>query len=124
MSQEKKPVVAITIGDPAGIGPEITVATMMDKGVYDECNPFLIGSVAIVERAMKIMGCDFAINRITHPEQARFRWGTLDIMETGEYDCDSIEWGKVQKLAGEMSLDYVMKSIELGMAGLIDVVST
>ncbi len=59
--------------------------------------PFLIGSVAIVERAMKIMGCDFAINRITHPEQARFRWGTLDIMETGEYDCDSIEWGKVQK---------------------------
>lgn len=40
MSQEKKPVVAITIGDPAGIGPEITVATMMDKGVYDECNLF------------------------------------------------------------------------------------
>ena len=44
MSAEKKPVVAITIGDPAGIGPEITVATMMDKSVYDECKPFLIGS--------------------------------------------------------------------------------
>ncbi|KMI36366.1 4-hydroxythreonine-4-phosphate dehydrogenase PdxA [Klebsiella pneumoniae] len=124
MSAEKKPVVAITIGDPAGIGPEITVATMMDKSVYDECKPFLIGSVPIISRAMKIMGCDFAIHKIAHPQEARFSWGTLDVLETGDYDCDSIEWGKVQKLAGQMSLDYVMKSIELGKAGLIDVVST
>ena len=93
MSQEKKPVVAITIGDPAGIGPEITVATMMDKSVYDECQPFLIGSIPIVARAMKIMGCDFALNKITHPEEALYRWGTIDVMETGDYDCDSIEWG-------------------------------
>ena len=54
MSAEKKPVVAITIGDPAGIGPEITVATMMDKSVYDECKPFLIGSVPIISRATTI----------------------------------------------------------------------
>ena len=120
MSAEKKPVVAITIGDPAGIGPEITVATMMDKSVYDECKPFLIGSVPIISRAMKIMGCDFAIHKIAHPQEARFSWGTLDVLETGDYDCDSIEWGKVQKLAGQMSLDYVMKSIELGKAGLIE----
>lgn len=115
---------AITIGDPAGIGPEITVATMMDKSVYDECKPFLIGSVPIISRAMKIMGCDFAIHKIAHPQDVCFSWGTLDVLETGDYDCDSIEWGKVQKLAGQMSLDYVMKSIELGKAGLIDVVST
>ena len=62
MSQEKKPVVALTIGDPAGIGPEISVATMMEKSVYDECKPFLIGSAPIIARAMKIMGCDFPIN--------------------------------------------------------------
>lgn len=124
MSSQKKPVVAVTIGDPAGIGPEITVATLMDKEVYQQCRPFLIGSVPIVSKAMRVMGCDFAINKITHPCEARYAWGTLDILETGEYDCDSIEWGRVQKLAGQMSLDYVMKSIELGMAGLIDVVST
>ncbi|STU90963.1 4-hydroxythreonine-4-phosphate dehydrogenase [Klebsiella pneumoniae subsp. pneumoniae] len=77
MSAEKKPVVAITIGDPAGIGPEITVATMMDKSVYDECKPFLIGSVPIISRAMKIMGCDFAIHKIAirrRPVLAGGRW--------------------------------------------------
>ena len=89
MSAEKKPVVAITIGDPAGIGPEITVATMMDKSVYDECKPFLIGSVPIISRAMKIMGCDFAIHKIAHPQEARFSWGTLDVLETGDYDAEA-----------------------------------
>lgn len=124
MSVEKKPVVAITLGDPAGIGPEITVATLMSQEVYEECHPFLIGSVPIIRRAMAIQRCDFAINVIQHPSEAKFTWGTLDVLETGDYDCNSIEWGKVQLLAGQMSLDYVMKSIELGMAGLIDVVST
>ncbi|MTH46525.1 4-hydroxythreonine-4-phosphate dehydrogenase PdxA [Intestinirhabdus alba] len=124
MTVDKKPVIAVTIGDPAGVGPEISVATLMEKAVYEECRPFLIGSVPIVERAMKIQNCHFPIHRISHPQQAKFTWGTLDVMETGEYDCDSIEWGKVQKLAGRMSLDYVLKSIELGKAGLTDVVAT
>ncbi|STT53819.1 4-hydroxythreonine-4-phosphate dehydrogenase [Klebsiella pneumoniae] len=51
------------------------MATMMDKSVYDECKPFLIGSVPIISRAMKIMGCDFAIHKIAHPQEARFSWG-------------------------------------------------
>lgn len=124
MSVEKKPVVAITIGDPAGIGPEIAVATMMSKDVYEECRPFLIGSAPIIRRAMAIKNCDFAINAIRQPSEARFAWGTLDVLETGDYDCASIEWGKVQRLAGRMSLDYVIKSIELGLQGKVDVVAT
>ena len=49
--------------------------------MYDECKPFLIGSVPIISRAMKIMGCDFAIHKIAHPQEARFSWGTLDVLE-------------------------------------------
>lgn len=124
MSVEKKPVVALTIGDPAGIGPEISVATMMNQEVYNECNPFLIGSIPIIQRAMAIKNCSFAINPISHPSEAKFTWGTIDVLETGDYDCDSVEWGKVQKLAGQMSLDYVKRSIELGMSKAVDVVST
>ena len=52
MSPTRKPVVAVTLGDPAGIGPEICVATMQSEEIYKECNPFLIGSVPIIERAM------------------------------------------------------------------------
>ena len=124
MGTIKKPIVAITIGDPAGIGPEITVDTMKEKKVYDTCNPFLIGSVDIIKRAMKIKECDFQINKINHPSEGKYQYGIIDVLETGEYDCASIEYGKVQKLAGQMAYDYVLKSIELGMNKDIDVVAT
>lgn len=124
MSAEKKPAVAITIDDLAGIGPEITVAIMMGRSVYDKCRPFLVGPVPITSRATKIVGCDLATYKTAHPQEACSSWGMLDVLEAGDYDYDGIEWGKVQKLVGQVSLGYVMKSIELSKVGLIDVVST
>lgn len=126
MNNETKfrPVTAITMGDPAGIGPEIVVGAMLDKGLHECCKPFVIGSIAIMERAAKVLGKELKYNKIDDPNQAKYEYGTIDIMETGEYDTDSIEWGKVQKLAGQMAIDWIMKSIGLGMAKKIDAVST
>lgn len=126
MNNETKfrPVTAITMGDPAGIGPEIVVGAMLDKEVHECCKPFVIGSIAIMDRAAKVLGRELKYNKIEDPEQAKYEYGTIDIMETGDYDTDSIEWGKVQKLAGQMAVDWIMKSIELGMNKKIDAVST
>ena len=49
MSEQFKPVTAITMGDPAGIGPEIVVGTMLSKEIHECCKPFVIGSRAIME---------------------------------------------------------------------------
>ena len=126
MNNETKyrPVTAITMGDPAGIGPEIVVGAMLDKELHECCKPFVIGSIAIMDRAAKVLGRELKYNKIEDPEQAKYEYGTIDIMETGDYDTDSIEWGKVQKLAGQMAVDWIMKSIELGMNKKIDAVST
>ncbi|YCA42268.1 4-hydroxythreonine-4-phosphate dehydrogenase PdxA [Bacillus sp. JZ8] len=124
MSNLPLPIVAITIGDPAGIGPEITLDTIVEERVYQECKPFLIGSIDIVKRAMKVKKCNFEINKINHPSEGKFQYGIIDVLETGSYDFESIEYGKVQKLAGQMSYDYVLKSIELGLNKEIDVVAT
>ena len=115
MNNETKyrPVTAITMGDPAGIGPEIVVGAMLDKELHECCKPFVIGSIAIMDRAAKVLGRELKYNKIEDPEQAKYEYGTIDIMETGDYDTDSIEWGKVQKLAGQMAVDWIMKSIEL-----------
>lgn len=118
------PVTAITMGDPAGIGPEICVDTMLSEEISRACRAFVIGTQAIMERAAAIKRKDLKFRRISDPSQARFEFGVCDILETGAYDTDSIAWGEVQKLAGQMSADYIYKSIELGMAGKIDAVST
>ena len=119
-----RPITAITMGDPSGIGPEIVVKTMLDKDLYNDCKPFIIGSIDILRRAMKVLNLDLNINKIEEPSEAKFEYGTMDVLETGDYDCDSIEYGKIQKLAGQMSIDYIMKSIELGKKGQIHAVST
>lgn len=125
MSEKKfRPVTAITMGDPAGIGPEIVVGTMLDAEIHKCCRPFVIGSAAIMDRAAKVFGKELKYNKITDPSEARYEYGTVDILETGDYDTDSIKWGEVQELAGQMAIDWIMKSIELGMAKKIDAVST
>lgn len=124
MLQNWLPITAITMGDPAGIGPEICVDTMLSQEIASVCHPFIIGSQAIMERAAAVKHATLNFHRISDPSEANFEFGTCDILETGDYDTDSIEWGRVQKLAGEMSVDFIHKSIELGMAGKINAVST
>ena len=119
-----KPVTAITMGDPAGIGPEIVVGTMLDKEIHECCKPFVIGSIAILDRAAKVLGKELKYNKIEDPSEAKYEYGTVDVIETGDYDTDSIKWGEVQALAGQMAIDWIMKSIELGMAKKVDAVST
>ncbi len=122
--QTKKPIIALTLGDPAGIGPEIVIDTMLNEEIYHICQPFVIGSVAILKRAAEIRGVSPQFRKINDPEEALYQLGTIDVLETRDYDTDSIKWGEVQALAGQMSYDWVMKSIELGLAKKIDAVST
>lgn len=119
-----KPITAITMGDPAGIGPEIVLQTMLDDQIHACCRPFVIGSRAMLERAAAILNLSPSYHVISDPAEARYEQGVIDVLETGSYDTDSIEWGKVQQLAGQMAIDWIMKSIELGMAGKVDAVST
>ncbi len=100
MSAEKNPLWRLPLAIRQGIGPEITVATMMDKSVYDECKPFLIGSVPIISRAMKSWAAILLSIKLPIRRRARFNWGRWMFLETGDYDCDSIEWGKGAETGG------------------------
>ena len=138
MDKTFKPITAITMGDPAGVGPETAIGTMLDKKLHDSCREFIIGSIPILQRALnclkaytnnsllreQLMETNVSFRAIHDPSEALYDYGTIDVLETGVYDTDSIEWGKVQKLCGQMAYDFILKSIELGMAGKIDAVST
>ena len=81
MSTQYKPVTAITMGDPAGIGPEIVVGTMLSEEIHDCCRPFVIGSIAIMDRAAKVLGKELKYNKIEDPPEAKYEFGTVDIIE-------------------------------------------
>lgn len=119
-----RPVIAATMGDPSGIGPEITVKTLMNPMIYDVCKPFIIGNVEILSKAAELSNLSPVFHRINSPKEALFSFGTIDVLDPGNYDASGIEFSKVQAKAGAMAFDYIKKSIELGLAKEIDAVST
>lgn len=67
-----KPITAITMGDPAGIGPEIVLQTMLDDQIHACCRPFVIGSRAMLERAAAILNLSPSYHVINDPSEARY----------------------------------------------------
>lgn len=125
MKEKYKPIVGITIGDPAGIGPEIILKALGEKHIYDECRPLVIGCVNVLERAKAVLSqCSLEFNRIESVSDACFRFGSIDVLETGHYDISKLVWGKEQAAAGQIAMDSIRTSIELGLEGEIDAVTT
>ncbi|MCI1935989.1 MAG: 4-hydroxythreonine-4-phosphate dehydrogenase PdxA [Bifidobacteriaceae bacterium] len=120
-----KPVTAITLGDPAGIGPEIVLKTILSPKIFEVCDPFVIGHRDSLEQAARVLKIhDLKFNMIDDPSQALYRRGIIDLMQTDVCNDAVIEYGKIQKDAALRAYSYLEKSVELGMAGKIDAVST
>jgi len=125
IEKEYKPLLGITIGDPSGIGPEIVLKALQEKQIYDICRPLVIGERKVLERAAEaIHMTDPMIRIISDPSEGAYQYGTIELIETGDYDISQLEWGKEQKLAGQIAIDAIYKSISLGMEGKIDAVTT
>lgn len=134
-----RPILGITMGDPFGNGPEITVRALHDKTVYDRCRPLVVGDVSSMEYALrvakKVSGIDLALNPVRSVQDAKFAYGTIDVLDMGLVPKEQIPDTADQEepkpfgigacaLGGEASFQYVKKVIELAMAGEIDATVT
>ena len=119
-----KPKVAITLGDPAGIGPEIVVKSLILKEIYDFCNPVVIGDSSVVKEALKITLKDLEINSVNSIHSCRFSHGLIDVFDLKNIDVNNIEYGKISLDCGRASGEYIEKAIRLALAGEVDATVT
>lgn len=120
-----KKILGITMGDPASIGPEITIKALAKKEIYERCNPIVIGDAVVLKAAAKIPGMPVInIHPITDVNEALFTCGTIDVLDMKLVDTDQLEYGKVSAMAGEAAFQYVVKVIELANLGKIDATVT
>jgi 4-hydroxythreonine-4-phosphate dehydrogenase len=115
-----KPILAITMGDPAGIGPEITVRAMNRKETYEKCRPIVCGDAAIMQKAVQLLGLDMKVNAVSEVKEARFELGIIDVLDLKCIDMESFEFGKVQAQCGNAAFQYIRKAIDLAIAGEVD----
>lgn len=119
-----KPFVAVPIGDPAGVGPEIVVKSVASKEVFDVARTVVIGDAKVLANACKIMNVDLRINKIEKPEDGDYSEGVLNLIDLDNIDMDQFEFGKVNGICGKAAFAYIEKSIQLANEGLVDAVAT
>ena len=121
----KKPIIGITMGDPASIGPEISVKALTDPKVLDMCDPLIIGDAAVMEDAVKVV-CpgQVKVRAVKNVGEAVFEPGVINVYDMGLVDMDRLEYGKVSAMCGEAAFRYVEKVIQLAMDGEIDATVT
>ena len=85
------------MGDPAGIGPEITVRALNRKETYEKCRPIVTGDAAIMQQAVQLLGFDLQVNAVQNVKDARFEYGTIDVLDLQCVDPTTFEFGKVMR---------------------------
>ena len=126
MSREERPVVAITMGDPAGNGPELCVKALSDAALYDRCRPIVVGDAGVIERARGYVGHpEIRVNAISEASGARFAPGAIDVLDLALVpDVAALQLGRVSAEAGWAAFESVRKTIELALAGEVDATVT
>ncbi len=119
-----KPKIGISMGDPAGIGPEIIIKTLALKEVYDRCSPLVVGDAAVLEKEIKSLNSTLKINGIQSVAVAKFEYGTIDVFDLKNVDTNKLQPGVVSAMAGKAAFEAVKKVIELALAEEIDATVT
>lgn len=119
----ERPLIGITIGDPSSIGPEIIVKSLAIPKVYAEARPLLIGSSRIIKREISNLGLQLSVNQVCDPQEGKYALGAIDIVDIDNID-PAVPYGRVSKVNGAASYEYIKKSVELALARKIDGVAT
>ncbi len=124
MTSKTRPLIGISVGDPAGIGPEVTAKALALPEIYDICRPVAIAESEMMREAVKFSGVGIDVHPISSPDAGCYESGILDVLDLQNIDGRSIQYQQVAADCGRASFEYVKKVIELAMAKEIDATVT
>lgn len=119
-----KPIIGITMGDPASIGPEIALKALLNKRVQDICRPILIGDAAVFQQIADRLQLPIAIRPVAAVAEAQFIDGQADVFDLHNTDLSKVVFGEISAEAGNASFESVVKVIDLALNGTVDATVT
>ena len=122
MSQ--RPLVAITMGDPAGIGAEVTAKALQDPWVYEKCRPFVVGNASSMNSALDLIGGSGRARVVHDVSDVIGKHGEVDVLDMENLDSSQIEYGVISPIAGKASVEWILRAGELAAAGEVAAIST
>ena len=124
MTGNVKPIVGVTMGDPAGVGPEIVCKMFAEKTIYDFCKPLVVGDSACLSEGMMVGKVTVQLNSIKKVSESKFVPGIIDVIDLHNVDMKTLKMGEPQAMAGKACVEYIKRAVELALAGEIDAIVT
>lgn len=124
MSAAKRPVIGITMGDPAGIGPEIIVKALLESEIYRKCRPVVIGDAGVIKDILRVCNLSGEIKMIDKISGLPPGAGKIEMFDFNNVDMAGMKLGVPSKICGSAAVDYIKKAGELAMSKKIDAITT
>ena len=124
MSESNKPIIGVTIGDPAGIGPEISIKALLEQSIFKLCKPVLIGDLALLKTVSEQLGLQVEFRVLGSPSEAKGEKGFIELIDLKNVDVKSLVVGVASAEAGRASIQYVEKAVEYALKREVDAIST
>jgi 4-phospho-D-threonate 3-dehydrogenase / 4-phospho-D-erythronate 3-dehydrogenase len=119
-----RPLIGVTIGDPAGIGPEIVARAVGNPDLHERARLLVVGGEGTMSKAVPLTGVDLVVRRLMAPTEGTYGPGVMDLLDPLDLDMANIEPGMVQGRAGQAAYGYIERAIEMALAGEIDAIAT
>lgn len=109
---DNRPIIGITMGDAAGVGPEIIMKSLAHASVYEQCRPVVIGDAARLRDAGRRAGVDLEVRAVGGPSDGAFHVGVVDCIDMALIPAD-LPYGKLSAIAGDAAYQYIARTVEL-----------
>jgi len=124
MMSADRPIIGVTMGDPAGIGPEISIKALSKFGLYDLCKPIIIGDLGILEKTREKLDLNVQFRIVNSPSESIGKAGIIEVIDLKNIDLNSFRLGKASAEGGRASIEYIEKAAYLALHGEINAVTT
>ena len=124
MAGLQKPVIAITMGDPCGIGPEVISKALAHKEVYDACRPVVIGNSWCMEQAVELTGRTLRVREVESPSAAGLSPEQVDVVDIHNLNLEDVTVGEISPACGKAAMEWVTRAAELAIAGQVNSLAT
>jgi 4-phospho-D-threonate 3-dehydrogenase / 4-phospho-D-erythronate 3-dehydrogenase len=117
-----KPILGVTMGDPAGVGPEVTAKALAHPEIQERCCPVVIGDAGVMQKSLILAGVSLRLHTIHDPEECGCP-GSIHVINLANVPAD-FPVGRVNVLAGKAAYEYVARAVEYALSGRIQAIVT
>ena len=120
----ERPVIAITMGDAAGIGPEIIVKALLSESIYGICRPLVVGEGIIIREAVKLVKRQLKLHAVKMAAEVKGQWGTIDLLDLHNLERGEVVSGQICAPCGRAAMEFIAEAARLALAGEVKALVT